>query len=93
MDVDQRCPTIERVRSNMREITLRGVCLMGCLADKTEYATLMSWLENGALMNEHIPLSEAEQRAWLILTKSSSTKVQIAFSVIYEHLFLSPFIR
>ncbi len=60
-----------RVCFNTKVITQLGECLYGMPnLDKTEYATLMSWLENGALMNDHI-LSTMPNRHWLMFMKAS----------------------
>jgi len=60
--------------------------------NKGEYATLMSWLENGAIMNAHIPLTEDEQAlvdTYESFLNKSARKSQLSARYIYEHLFLS----
>ena len=92
IDRDQQCPTIEEYAQYERDYPTWGMPYGMPNLDKTEYATLMSWLENGALMNEHIPLSEAEQELVNVYEKflnKSSRKSQLSARYIYEHLFLS----
>lgn len=91
-DRDQQCPTIEEYAQYERDYPTWGMPYGMPNLDKAEYATLMSWLENGALMNEHIPLSEAEQELVDIYEKflnKNSRKSQLSARYIYEHLFLS----
>ncbi|NVN81135.1 MULTISPECIES: fatty acid cis/trans isomerase [unclassified Vibrio] len=92
IDRDQQCPTIEEYAQYERDYPTWGMPYGMPNLDKAEYATLMSWLENGALMNEHIPLSEAEQELVNVYEKflnKSSRKSQLSARYIYEHLFLS----
>ncbi|MFV8460881.1 fatty acid cis/trans isomerase [Vibrio campbellii] len=92
IDRDQQCPTIEEYAQYERDYPTWGMPYGMPNLDNTEYATLMSWLENGALMNEHIPLSEAEQELVNTYEKflnKSSRKSQLSARYIYEHLFLS----
>ncbi|ULN67008.1 fatty acid cis/trans isomerase [Vibrio gigantis] len=91
-DRDQQCPTIEEYAQYERDYPTWGMPYGMPNLDKAEYATLMSWLENGALMNEHIPLSGAEQELVNTYEKflnKSSRKSQLSARYIFEHLFLS----
>lgn len=91
-DRDQQCPTIEEYAQYERDYPTWGMPYGMPNLDKAEYATLMSWLENGALMNEHIPLSEAEQElvdTYEKFLNKNSRKSQLSARYIYEHLFLS----
>ncbi|WP_454441012.1 fatty acid cis/trans isomerase [Vibrio bathopelagicus] len=91
-DRDQQCPTIEEYAQYERDYPMWGMPYGMPNLDKAEYATLMSWLENGALMNEHIPLSEAEQElvdTYEKFLNKNSRKSQLSARYIYEHLFLS----
>lgn len=57
-----------------------------------EYTTLLSWLQEGAVMNQALPLSAQEQALvteYEALLNHSSRKNQLAARYIYEHLFLS----
>ncbi|MEZ9445623.1 fatty acid cis/trans isomerase [Vibrio sp. 10N.222.54.F12] len=91
-DRDQQCPTIEEYAQYERDYPTWGMPYGMPNLDKTEYATLMSWLENGALMNDHIPLNDAEQELVDIyegFLNKSDNKSQLSARYIYEHLFLS----
>ncbi|NVP29412.1 fatty acid cis/trans isomerase, partial [Vibrio cholerae] len=57
-----------------------------------EYTTLLSWLQEGAVMNQALPMSAQEQALvteYEDLLNHSSRKNQLAARYIYEHLFLS----
>lgn len=57
-----------------------------------EYATLLSWLEQGAIMNQPLPLSQQEQTfvdEYEALLNFSARKNQLTARYLYEHLFLS----
>ena len=91
-DRDQQCPTIEEYAQYERDYPTWGMPYGMPNLDKTEYATLMSWLENGALMNDHIPLNDAEQElvnVYESFLNKSDNKSQLSARYIYEHLFLS----
>ncbi|MDH5885353.1 fatty acid cis/trans isomerase [Vibrio splendidus] len=91
-DRDQQCPTIEEYAQYERDYPTWGMPYGMPNLDKTKYATLMSWLENGALMNDHIPLNDAEQElvnVYESFLNKSDNKSQLSARYIYEHLFLS----
>ncbi|OEF77052.1 9-hexadecenoic acid cis-trans isomerase, partial [Vibrio splendidus 1F-157] len=91
-DRDQQCPTIEEYAQYERDYPTWGMPYGMPNLDETEYATLMSWLENGALMNDHIPLNDAEQElvnVYESFLNNSDNKSQLSARYIYEHLFLS----
>ncbi|MEZ8881376.1 fatty acid cis/trans isomerase [Vibrio lentus] len=91
-DRDQQCPTIEEYAQYESDYPTWGMPYGMPNLDKTEYATLMSWLENGALMNEHIPLNDAEQAlvdVYESFLNKSDNRSQLSARYIYEHLFLS----
>jgi len=57
-----------------------------------EYNTLLSWLEDGAIMNKAIPLTLEQQalvNEYETLFNENSLKHQLVARYIYEHLFLS----
>lgn len=92
VDRDQQCPTIEEYAQYERDYPTWGMPYGMPNLDKGEYATLMSWLENGAIMNAHIPLTEDEQALVDIyesFLNKSARKSQLSARYIYEHLFLS----
>ena len=88
----QQCPTIEEYAQYERDYPTWGMPYGMPNLDKGEYATLMSWLENGAIMNAHIPLTEDEQAlvdTYENFLNKSARKSQLSARYIYEHLFLS----
>ena len=92
VDRDQQCPTIEEYAQYERDYPTWGIPYGMPNLDKGEYATLMSWLENGAIMNAHIPLTEDEQAlvdTYESFLNKSARKSQLSARYIYEHLFLS----
>jgi len=92
VDRDQQCPTIEEYAQYERDYPTWGMPYGMPNLDKDEYATLMSWLENGAIMNAHIPLTEDEQAmvdTYESFLNKSARKSQLSARYIYEHLFLS----
>ena len=92
VDRDQQCPTIEEYDQYERDYPTWGMPYGMPNLDKGEYATLMSWLENGAIMNAHIPLTEDEQAlvdTYESFLNKSARKSQLSARYIYEHLFLS----
>lgn len=92
IDRDQQCPTIEEYAQYERDYPTWGMPYGMPNLNKGEYATLMSWLENGAIMNAHIPLTEDEQAlvdTYESFLNKSARKSQLSARYIYEHLFLS----
>jgi hypothetical protein len=92
VDRNQQCPTIEEYAQYEKDYPTWGMPYGMPNLDKGEYATLMSWLENGAIMNAHIPLTEGEQalvNTYENFLNKSSRKSQLSARYIYEHLFLS----
>ena len=92
IDRDQICPTIEEYEQYQNDYPTWGMPYgMPNLTD-AEYATLMTWLQNGAVMNQPLPLNDAESslvEQYEALFNKSSRKNQLAARYIYEHLFLS----
>lgn len=92
VDRDQVCPTIEELDSYQSEHPTWGMPYGMPNLAKDEYNTLMYWLENGAVMNAHIPLTLEQQalvNEYEALLNKGSRKNQLAARYIYEHLFLS----
>ncbi len=92
VDRKQTCPTIEEYAKYEQDHPTWGMPYGMPNLDKTEYRTLMGWLENGAIMNSKLPLSEEELKqvaAYEQLLNKSARKNQLAARYIYEHLFLS----
>ncbi|MEZ9060217.1 fatty acid cis/trans isomerase [Vibrio pelagius] len=92
VDRDQQCPTIEEYAQYETDYPTWGMPYGMPNLNKGEYATLMSWLENGAIMNAHIPLTEDEQAlvdTYESFLNKSARKSQLSARYIYEHLFLS----
>ncbi|MDK9737394.1 fatty acid cis/trans isomerase [Vibrio sp. D404a] len=92
VDRNQQCPTIEEYAQYEKDYPTWGMPYGMPNLDKGEYATLMSWLENGAIMNAHIPLTDEEQAlvdTYESFLNKSARKSQLSARYIYEHLFLS----
>ncbi|HAS6346957.1 TPA: 9-hexadecenoic acid cis-trans isomerase [Vibrio vulnificus] len=92
IDREQTCPTIEEFDHYERTNPTWGMPFGMPNLSAKEHQTLMTWLENGAVMNEHIPLTQAEAaevNRYEQLLNKSSRKNQLAARYIYEHLFLS----
>ena len=92
VDRDQQCPTIEEYAQYETDYPTWGMPYGMPNLNKGEYATLMSWLDNGAIMNAHIPLTEDEQvlvDTYESFLNKSARKSQLSARYIYEHLFLS----
>lgn len=90
-DRDQQCPTIEEYAQYEQDYPTWGMPYGMPNLEASDYKTLMAWLENGAIMNEHIPLSMDEQSKiaqYEALLNNSSRKSQLTARYLYEHLFL-----
>ncbi|MCZ4293255.1 fatty acid cis/trans isomerase [Vibrio sinaloensis] len=92
IDRSQVCPTIEEYDQYLADYPTWGMPYGMPNLSSNEYATLTSWLQNGAIMNKSIPLTD--QQAQLVkeyetLLNKSPRKVQLTARYIYEHLFLS----
>ncbi|NOH82807.1 fatty acid cis/trans isomerase [Vibrio sp. 03-59-1] len=90
-DRDQQCPTIEEYAQYEQDYPTWGMPYGMPNLEASDYKTLMAWLENGAIMNEHIPLSMDEQSKiaqYEVLLNNSSRKSQLTARYLYEHLFL-----
>ncbi|WP_428773925.1 fatty acid cis/trans isomerase [Vibrio sp.] len=89
---DQQCPTVEEHQAYEAKYPDWGMPFGMPNLNSREYNTLMTWLEGGAKMNEHIPLSYVQQRMvnkYEALLNHNSLKNQLAARYIYEHLFLA----
>ncbi|MBE4618482.1 fatty acid cis/trans isomerase [Vibrio navarrensis] len=92
IDREQTCPTIEEYAQYERDHPTWGMPFGMPNLSADEYQTVMVWLENGAIMNEPLPLSNAqagEITRYEQLLNQNSPKNQLAARYIYEHLFLS----
>ncbi len=92
IDREQTCPTIEEFDQYEQDHPTWGMPFgMPNLSD-SEYLTLMNWLENGAIMNVHTPVSQSEQDQidmYEAFLNDENLKNQLMARYIYEHLFLS----
>ncbi|MGR3267434.1 fatty acid cis/trans isomerase [Vibrio vulnificus] len=92
IDREQTCPTIEEFDQYERTNPSWGMPFGMPNLSAKEHQMLMAWLENGAIMNDHIPLTReqaAEITRYEQMFNKSSRKNQLAARYIYEHLFLS----
>ncbi|HDY7440223.1 TPA: fatty acid cis/trans isomerase [Vibrio vulnificus] len=92
IDREQTCPTIEEFDQYERSNPNWGMPFGMPNLSAKEHQTLMAWLENGAIMNDHLPLTReqaAEITRYEQMFNKSSRKNQLAARYIYEHLFLS----
>ncbi|KGY14030.1 9-hexadecenoic acid cis-trans isomerase [Vibrio tubiashii] len=92
IDRTQVCPTIEEFDQYAQDYPTWGMPYGMPNLDSAEYSTLINWLQDGAHMNQPIPLTPAESQLvaqYETLLNKSPRKVQLAARYIYEHLFLS----
>lgn len=92
VDRQQTCPTIEEYAQYEQDHPTWGMPYGMPNLERAEYTTLMSWLENGGIMNAPLPLTEEELQLvaeYERLLNKSSRKNQLTARYIYEHLFLS----
>lgn len=92
IDRSQVCPTIEEYDSYAQDHPTWGMPYGMPNLSSNEYSTLMSWLQNGAIMNAPIPLTLEQQalvEEYEQFFNNGSRKAQLTARYIYEHLFLS----
>jgi hypothetical protein len=92
VDRAQTCPTIEEYDQYLADHPTWGMPYGLPQLDADEYATLMSWLQNGASMSADLPITLAQQSnidQYEKMLNMSSRKGQLTARYIYEHLFLS----
>lgn len=92
IDRDQICPTIDEYEQYQSDNPTWGMPYGMPNLAKSEYNTLLRWVESGAQMNDHIPLSVMEQslvNEYETFLNDDSLKAQLSARYIYEHLFLS----
>ncbi|QIA63546.1 9-hexadecenoic acid cis-trans isomerase [Vibrio astriarenae] len=92
IDRQQQCPTMSEFDKYEQDYPTWGMPYGMPNLEGQEYATLMSWLQNGAIMNAPLPLSSEEMthiRQYEEFLNHDSLKHQLAARYIYEHLFLS----
>ena len=92
IDREQVCPTIEELDQYQQDYPTWGMPYGMPNLTNPEYNTLLSWLEDGAIMNKAIPLTLEQQalvNEYETLFNENSLKHQLVARYIYEHLFLS----
>ncbi|WP_176467107.1 fatty acid cis/trans isomerase [Vibrio metoecus] len=92
IDREQTCPTINEMEQFEKNNPNWGMPFGMPNLSAKEYATLLSWLEQGAIMNQPLPLSQQEQTfvdEYEALLNFSARKNQLTARYLYEHLFLS----
>ncbi|KQA20125.1 fatty acid cis/trans isomerase [Vibrio metoecus] len=92
IDREQTCPTINEMAQYEKNNPNWGMPFGMPNLSANEYATLLSWLEQGAAMNQPLPLSQQEQTLvdeYEALLNFSARKNQLTARYLYEHLFLS----
>ncbi|WP_158126305.1 fatty acid cis/trans isomerase [Vibrio fluvialis] len=92
IDREQQCVTIEEYESYQHNYPNWGMPFGMPNLAKSEYNTLMTWLEQGAVMNAHMPLTAEEQsevNLYEALFNHDALKNRLVARYIYEHLFLS----
>lgn len=92
IDREQTCPTINEMAQYEKNNPNWGMPFGMPNLSANEYATLLSWLEQGAVMNQPLPLSQQEQTLvdeYEALLNFSARKNQLTARYLYEHLFLS----
>ncbi|EGA68844.1 fatty acid cis/trans isomerase [Vibrio sinaloensis DSM 21326] len=92
VDRTQVCPTIEEYQQYEQDYPTWGMPYGMPNLSNREYATLMSWLQDGAKMNAPLPLTPEQQNLvneYEDMLNKSARKVQLSARYLYEHLFLS----
>lgn len=92
VDRTQVCPTIEEYQQYEQDYPTWGMPYGMPNLSNREYATLMSWLQDGAKMNAPLPLTSEQQNLvneYEDMLNKSARKVQLSARYLYEHLFLS----
>ncbi|MFB9217932.1 fatty acid cis/trans isomerase [Vibrio sinaloensis] len=92
VDRTQVCPTVEEYQQYEQDYPTWGMPYGMPNLSNREYATLMSWLQDGAKMNAPLPLTPEQQdlvNEYEDMLNKSARKVQLSARYLYEHLFLS----
>ncbi|OLQ92126.1 9-hexadecenoic acid cis-trans isomerase [Vibrio panuliri] len=92
IDREQVCPTIEELDQYQQDYPTWGMPYGMPNLNNQEYNTLLSWLEDGAVMNKTIPLTLEQQalvNQYEALFNGDSKRHQLVARYVYEHLFLS----
>lgn len=92
VDRTQVCPTIEEYQQYEQDYPTWGMPYGMPNLSNREYATLISWLQDGAKMNAPLPLTPEQQNLvneYEDMLNKSARKVQLSARYLYEHLFLS----
>lgn len=89
---EQQCPTVEEHEAYQADYPDWGMPFGMPNLNNQEYNTLMTWLESGAKMNVHVPLTKEQQTLvdeYESVLNQPNFKSQLAARYIYEHLFLA----
>ncbi|MDF2155413.1 fatty acid cis/trans isomerase [Vibrio sp. CAU 1672] len=92
IDREQTCPTINEFDQYEQEHPTWGMPFGMPNLSEREHNTLLTWLENGAFMNAHQPLTQQQKSdiaRFEVFLNDEGLKNQLAARYIYEHLFLS----
>lgn len=92
IDREQTCPTSNEIDHYEQTNPNWGMPFGMPNLSPTEYATLIAWLKDGAIMNQHQPLTAQEQTQvaeYEAMLNHSDLKNQLSARYIYEHLYLS----
>ena len=90
VDRSQQCPTVQEFSGYAKSQAFGGMPYALPELTDNEHNTLMSWLESGAYMPAHTPISMPLQHAVNELEaflNDDSLKMQLSARYIYEHLF------
>ncbi|MFT2090184.1 fatty acid cis/trans isomerase [Paraglaciecola sp. 2405UD69-4] len=90
IDRAQVCPTIEEFAHYAKAQPFAGMPYALPELTPGEHNTLMEWIEKGAFMPSHAPISKEQQQAVNHLEdflNADSLKMQLSARYIYEHLF------
>ena len=92
IDREEQCVAIEDYEQYQAQYPDWGMPFGMPNLAQSDYQTLMTWLENGAIMNAHLPLTKQQQSLvaqYEAFLNADALKNQLAARYIYEHLFLS----
>ncbi|WP_117234120.1 fatty acid cis/trans isomerase [Vibrio maerlii] len=91
VDRTQVCPTVEEFDKYQQQHPTWGMPYGLPNLDPEEYATLKTWLAEGAQMSPPVPLSPEEMEqveTWEHFFNKGSRKVQLTSRYVYEHIYL-----
>ncbi|WP_375748191.1 fatty acid cis/trans isomerase [Vibrio sp. HN007] len=87
----EQCPTLEEHAQYEQDYPNWGMPYGMPNLDRNEYATLINWIETGAIMSADKPVSHEEQRLiakWEMVLNGNSLNSQLSARYLYEHLYL-----